>query len=583
MMDGGTYGQIMLPQVDAARLRRLAQDLLEAGKPGEGVFLSLGKHLEDSIGIIHGITADLENLTSIMDGGEVQGAADGLRQASDEVVGMVAALERERQQLDRLAAATSGGERAIGQLQKTVGEIGVLGMNSKIQLAHIAGANEEFANFTGEITRLASLASRDLQNLENGHSGICHLIEQARSDNAHFTNTHGPALLEIGQHLQLSLDLLEKQHRQSVASVQASCGHSAEIARLVGGAVVSLQVNDMTRQRIEHVAQALEKAADLLPGSAAEPVLEEDGQQLAGLICRLQSIHVVKTAEQFKTQVASLLSNLQTLADQADVMVREQLAFGDGETSSLFEQLDRQLREASSLYLEVAKARAGTRKLIKAISEGVELMTTSVIAVHEIEADIRIMGLNATLRCNRLGSQGRALAVIAQELRQCASRTQEQAKLVGGKLEALVQEADCLANLSHGERDAADAVDVMSNALRLLLTTQERFVAESDPLLQSGQKARALLVAAAGQTNVQDVLGDALQQIGTELDQIAQTCSCHENDERQLTERALTLLDARYTMASERDIHDLFLGSDVEPPVAVGASAGEVEIDDFLF
>lgn len=579
MMDGGTYGRALAPGVDAARLRGLAHDLLEASKPGEGVFLSLGSRLEDSIGIIQGITAGLENLSSIMNGGEVGDAANGLRQASDEVVGMVAALERERRQLDSLAGATNGGERAIAQLQKTVGEIGVLGMNSKIQLAHIAGANEEFANFTGEITRLAILASQDLQNLENGHSGICRLIEQARHDNAHFSSTHGPALLEIGQHLQRSLDLLESQHRQSLASVQTTCGHSAEIAKLVGRAVVSLQVNDMTRQRIEHVAQALEKAADLL----ADPGVEEEGWQLAGLICRLQSIHVVKTADQFKREVGSLLSNLQTLAGQADGMVREQLAFGEGETSSLFEQLDRQLREASSLYLQVAKARAGTRKLIEAISEGVEQMTTSVVAVHEIEADIRIMGLNATLRCNRLGSQGRALAVIAQELRQCASRTQELAKVVGGKLDTLVEEADGLAKLSDGEGDAADAVEVMSAALGLLLKTQQRFEAQSDPLLQNAQQARALLVAAAGQSNVSDLLSEALQRIRTELDQIAQACRCPESDERQLTERALKLLDARYTMASERDIHDLFLGGDDPVAVADQAPADDAEIDDLLF
>jgi len=587
MMDGGTYGYALSMDVNEARLRRLSDDLLEASKPGEEAFLSLGAHLEESIGIMQGITSGLEGLSATIDGDGVSAAAEGLRQAAADVVDMVSALEREREKLDRLAESTLGGERAIGLLQKTVGEIGVLGMNSKIQLAHIPGANEEFANFTGEITRLASLASEDLQHLENGHASICRLINQARSDNAQFSQTHGPALVEIGQHLQKSLDLLEVQHRQSRSSVEASCRHSLEISRLVGQAVVSLQVNDMTRQRLEHVAQALAKAADLLPGAGGEVGAEEDGQQLAGLICRLQSIHVVKTDEQFRGEVGKLLSNLRMLAEQADGMVRGQESFGEGGggAASLFQQLDRQLREASHLYLQISQARAGTRKLIEAISTGVAEMTSSVTAVHEIEADIRIMGLNATLRCTRLGTAGRALAVIAQELRQCASRTQELAKNVGDKLETLVGEADGLAKLSgaEGEDEAGKVVGVMTGAMTLLLEARENFESQSTPLLRQAERARTLLADAAGQTKIQDLLGDALQRIRQELDQIAQSCRCSESDERKLIERASQILDTRYTMASERDIHDLFFSCDNAPAAPEQTGGDDAEIDDLLF
>jgi len=43
--------------------------------------------------------------------------------------------------------------------------------------------------------------------------------------------------------------------------------------------------------------------------------------------------------------------------------------------------------------------------------------------LRELEADIRIMGLNTTLECGRLGVPGRPLSAIAQELRDCGSRT----------------------------------------------------------------------------------------------------------------------------------------------------------------
>ena len=57
-----------------------------------------------------------------------------------------------------------------------------------------------------------------------------------------------------------------------------------------------------------------------------------------------------------------------------------------------------------------------------AVLDAAGALTQRLANMQSVQEDIRILGLNATLKCGRLGTLGRPLAAVAQELRLCSAR-----------------------------------------------------------------------------------------------------------------------------------------------------------------
>jgi len=269
------------------------------------------------------------------------------------------------------------------------------------------------------------------------------------------------------------------------------------------------------------------------------------------------------------------------LASDADKMLRQEISMGAGNQDSLFARLSNELEEAKRLYNGFAEGRAGSRRLIAEVTQAAGRMVGHVDAVHEIEADIRVMGLNATLKCGWLGNEGRGLAIIAQELRHCAKRTEEQAVLVNARLHALVA---ATASFAEGKDEASTAlqtasvIGAMSSSLDYLLATQTVFEERLPSMVAEAEHAKVLLGEAASRTDIHQSLGSALRQAVNAL----AAWGDGETDEEsppELIRRALDLLDSPYTMAAEREVHALFLGG----AGLEGAVETSAEAEDFLF
>ncbi|MDK4704008.1 hypothetical protein PH562_17290 [Rhizobium sp. CNPSo 4062] len=65
-------------------------------------------------------------------------------------------------------------------------------------------------------------------------------------------------------------------------------------------------------------------------------------------------------------------------------------------------------------------AAAGTNRLSEKTSEMVKELTTSILTIQLVRRDIQYMALNTNLRCGKLGEEGRAINVVAGELRSFA-------------------------------------------------------------------------------------------------------------------------------------------------------------------
>jgi hypothetical protein len=199
---------------------------------------------------------------------------------------------------------------------------------------------------------------------------------------------------------------------------------------------------------------------------------------------------------------------------------------------------------------------------------------------------MRVMGLNATFKCTRLGDAGRALGVIAHELRSCSKRTEEISEQISKLLLTAIDISGAL-----GTDESSDAQMVselgkwMMNSSLDLGALSMKLEATLEKLRKDGERVATQLTDTADKITVHHRMSEALLTARTKLEAIAEATGIQGTDVDVVSERIRTLLEGHYTMQSERLIHKLFVDcfDDEKVEQTAGSSTAEPDIDDLLF
>jgi hypothetical protein len=355
--------------------------------------------------------------------------------------------------------------------------------------------------------------------------------------------------------------------------------------------VTALQIGDITRQRIEHVEEGLafllDPTEDLL--SAA------DGNQAALVagVCRLQSAQARQATEDFEQEAGRVVEIIHQLAaDAADIVTRSRRIHEETVKAShtALTGLTDEVRRACSLMRECEMARNQLDHATSAVTASLDDLLRCLKAVQTIKGGMHIVGINMALKCAWLGPEGNTLNVIAHELRELAGTTVIHANTA---VVVLNEAAACAQSLTATtEAISLAEIDALEEEVRraAALHKGDRRLAEAlDLLVRDGTRVATLLEQAAGRITIQRDIGGAMRQAIARIDRIrleaeASHAATGSGDMRKAEERALAQLKGRYTMASERVLHDQhagLAGKGVAAPPSASAAA-EPDLDDIF-
>src|SRR5690606_39903034 len=124
-------------------------------------------------------------------------------------------------------------------------------------------------------------------------------------------------------------------------------------------------------------------------------------------------------------EVEQAEADLSALAIDAGTIMARARDFGGDERSksSAIASLSAQLRTAVTILADFETERAKLETVATAVQATVKQLLGHVEAVQEIEANMRLVSLNAAVRCAQLGPRGASLTVIASQLRELTSET----------------------------------------------------------------------------------------------------------------------------------------------------------------
>lgn len=550
-----------------SEIRRLADELAAAAAQNEAIFLALGDTLAQARASFLSLDGYFEHFSTLTRSQQTGDATALLEQVLERHTPLALSDQKIVEHLREIDRGTTDVVRPLNDLLKVTAEIKTLAINAKVEAAHITSDSVDFSVFTSDIGRMGALAEAAVAKGRGRVAQLRAIVDQALKIQDTASGMDSRELATVRDSGERRLSEFKRWRERSQAAMGELAGSRDHIAGEIAGCVELLQVNDMTAQRIAHCGAALQYAVRLLEGEKVEQLAwaagfsEQQRVMLAAVLCRLQAHQLERAADDFCAAVFGLRTRLSKLATQA--VDAKNAAFqilgadtgGEGVCAALRAEGERVLAALD----DGNRLGSQVRAMVGALLAGLEELAGDMASIRSVDADMRLMGLNAGLKCERLASKGRALAVVAQELRASSRRTDNALKGIGADTQSVRQAAWLLE--AAAEERATHAVEVG----RLLGRWIDAVVAIGGdldtalaPIRRTCEDTGAALTCAAGNFTIDDRLGAGCRRVADHLQTIADQIHLETPADKAEVAQLLNILKDHYTMASERDIHALF-------------------------
>ena len=582
----------------AHRLREMTGRVDGFFLPLEAVFLATGTRLRELHGAVSRLSGTMEAAGALLSSAEISEMRDGLAEIARNIDVMRGHRGGLASTLDQMVARTVEMAGSLTVLRRTMSQVLVLAVNAKIEASQLISTGHDFTVFTRDIARLARSGEETISSVQLELSGLRAAAAKAQALQNEFETRELPELDAVADRLSISFEAMrdsqyraERGAREIPQRLQALFGHIANL-------MSDMQIYDATRQRLEHIEQALAEAAAKIEADGASGMDERQQRVFINGIADLQSLQLEHASAHYHEAVKDVGASLAAMAQGVPAVAGLcQEAFGSDGANTLLE-ISRNLEKAGQVFANFVTTREQAASsldfVVKATGRAAELMHS----LSSVNSNMRLMGLNAAIKCGNMGSIGRVLSVIAQELQAYATLTHEHVQAVAGHLHQTSLSAANISRSAQADSDHIDAGALKQEIDRIVLRLQHNGDALSGLTHTIGDLSESVVsqtrTAEEGFSSKAECR-QALDAGVRELRALAVDSDpgLHGAALEEARRVVLAFTERQYTMASERSVHGsvvkgraavLASATDAAAPPSGGAAGGkEPDIDDLLF
>jgi methyl-accepting chemotaxis protein len=255
------------------------------------------------------------------------------------------------------------------------------------------------------------------------------------------------------------------------------------------------------------------------------------------------AIELHRIAEHFGNTIASQKSYIeqiatastemsQTISGIADNAQTAQQHASDASTSS--QQSQTLTHDASNLMNDIYQDVSKSEEVVAVLNDNATAITSVLEVIKGVAEQTNLLALNAAIEAARAGEQGRGFAVVADEVRTLAQRTQQSTVDIEGIIATLQSSAaNAVDSLRIGRSKTEQGVDMIAevdNKLREIHQTMEMIDSQSQEI--------------ASMVNEQAIASGEISQQTVSVDQLAE-------DSVADTRKMLSKIDKQLEMVEE--------------------------------
>lgn len=557
------------------RLHTAARALADSRSLLDRTFVTMGEQLMGCVRLLTEITLAQRSIPDQLSGPEflaATAALEEIRETGRQLMVSGPDCNDDLQQVGKSIAALAD---PIATLRRTISTIQLISLTAKIVAAGTRNTPPGFGSFATEMLDLGREAEIEIDAFVKSYEQLQTCLKASRQAGETFRRRHGATMAHIIEQIEEHIAVIGHHRTRAESKAQAYEEANRRITGRISNAVAAIQVGDITRQRLEHVELML----DLLK---EQPAGEESAT--ARMLARLGSDQIDAASADFEREIKGLVAALRDLGTDATAMLRENSSDAEDLLSASGAALGtvlRDMQEMEALLRDFDEMRAGLESAARDFAQSIDTMVAHLDTVGNIEQEIHRLSLNAAVQCSQLGTDGRALLVVAQDFRALAADTAGAARFIMARLADAQEQKTALA--IEGEElpdgDTALLGELAMKVVAQIGTVMEHLricvgtIVETGPraahLLESaGLSAKRHCNAATEWHGVQQVIASLVPDPGSE-----------ECFDREIFDD----LRKHYTMDSEREVHDRIVGTMPENPLAPLEANAIDDIESVLF
>lgn len=304
--------------------------------------------------------------------------------------------------------------------------------------------------------------------------------------------------------------------------------------------VIIILFSRHVRQRVDYLKQAMHQLSE---GNFRDPLQMPGKDEFAALThyltkCQEHLNIIVKQQTQNSTKVASTseqidanlhhtnnlitqeLNMLDQLASAMEQMVSsvQEVANNAGEVSTQTSETDQrtelghtQIKQSIEGLEQLCHELQTSSQSVVHVHDGVVSINTVVETIHSISEQTNLLALNAAIEAARAGEQGRGFAVVADEVRQLASRTKAATVEITEMISSLKSKAqEAVKVVEHGLHSADKGMESVRQA-------GEYFTAIADDISRLNDRNHQIATASEEQSTVATSMSQNINSLNHNL------------------------------------------------------------------
>lgn len=530
----------------------------------EGKFSRAGAMLESTISLIGQQVEYLQRLNVLLSDEAVAESARELATTATELRSLPNLIGARGRELRDLEGKGAGLRSDIEDMRSLLRYLLVFALNLKITAADNELDAQLFDVFAQEMRTRIEVGVTELNDIDARLNGLIEQVQSALTHEANLAKEASAMVPSVPNRLSDDAAAIY-DHQKQVAGMTTRASTLAQSVQLkVVDALSSLQIGDISRQRIEHVQNGLKLLTAREGQLAADGYSDEARLRFQKFVCRLLAAQLADTAQGFTRDSRAMIANMSDMASDARALLEcQQTQSASSESGNNLRSLERSVADAMTLVTDVEQAVADADNVRRATALTVDELLRRVDTIKRVREDVQFMALNTTVSCSRMGDSGKPLQVIAIELRLYAKKLDSIADITLEALRVLGQE---VANLDT-EKTEISSKSKLECAVARLRTAADLAETSLAAIMEQGTEVVEALSKAESELNFDVDLGDVLSDAVTALHELAGEDVVEVEDILDPLQDALNTIARSYTMARERDIHAEFL------PIAVDGTA----------
>ncbi|MFH1135877.1 MAG: hypothetical protein V1816_07305 [Pseudomonadota bacterium] len=530
----------------------------------EGVFIKMGENLRDFYSRANELYELGKKAAGLMSGGPISDSVEKLQGLVNRMEGCLRDSDKTigtaRQVLLDLRSSIGQAKRPLSDFDRIIKYLVVLGALTRIESARVSRQGQGFSLLGDEVAGLSASISVNAELMSGKLDDLLKKVENAVARLGELESRSRGSGSRIVGNLSSSLgSLLEKQKASSSGTISIA-GLSEDVSRHMSEVVSAIQFHDITRQQLEHITAALEGVDKL-----------DDQSEIAG-VCLLQASQLEMTKKSFVEATERIAASLEGIAARLGELTSEtSVLVGETDGVSFVDRLEGDISMAGAQLIEHQQAVREIADAMHSVGETLISMGDMLKGVETISYSIKMIALNSTIQAGRLGREGEPLVVLALEIRRLSETAREPVQKASEELRSISASAavfrECESSTDAGVAGGFDeAISGLGAVLSSVRTAHEETGVILSSIRRTGPDLAGRLKEAASWMDIGRTAAGKIDEAISGLKEMIAKVPDRDMDRISSgLKDQMAGLSNRYTMASERRVHEDVWGGSRKP------------------